>query len=76
MVVAVMVAVPSATAVTFPWTGVTVAMAVSVDANCTDLSSASEGKTVADRVSVAPTSRDNVVLFNVTPEGAMLLGRF
>lgn len=61
-------------AVTFPCTGVTVAIVVLLELYWTDLSEASLGTTVADSVSFAPTSRVNVGLFSVTPDGATLLG--
>ena len=52
----------------------TVAIAVSLDVKLIVLSSASAGKTVAVSVSVPPTSRVSVVLFNVTLVGVTLLG--
>ncbi len=67
-----MVAVPAETAVTLPWTGVTVATAASLEEYVTVLSLAFSGLTVAVNISEAPISRDNVSLFNVTPVGAML----
>ncbi len=73
-VVAVIVAVPAFTAVTFPCTGVTVVIVSSLEVNLTDLSVAVSGDTVADNVSVAPTVSVAVVLFKVTPDGAKLLG--
>lgn len=62
-------------AVTFPCTGVTVAIAVLLELYWTDLSEASLGTTVADSVSFAPTASVAVVLFRVTPDGSTLLGR-
>lgn len=60
-VVAVIVVDPAATAVTFPCTGVTVAIDILLELNLTDLSLASVGRTVAFNVAAPPTSRDNVV---------------
>lgn len=73
-VVAVTVVAPTLIAVTFPCTGVTVAIVSSLEVNLTDLSVAVFGDTVADNVSVAPTVSVAVVLFKVTPDGAILLG--
>lgn len=75
-VVAVIVAVPAATAVTLPCFGVTVATSVLLELNVTVLSVASAGVTVATNVSFTPCARDNVVLLSVTPVGATLLGQF
>lgn len=71
LVVAVMVAEPSAIAFTVPCLGVTVAIAVSLEVKVT-VWSASAGFTVATRASEAPSARDSVDLFNVTPAGATL----
>ena len=65
-VVAVMVAVPAATAVTLPFSS-TVAIFWSLVVHFTALLVAFSGATVAVRVSVLPTVRDNSVLFRVTP---------
>ena len=73
-VVAVTVVAPTLIAVTFPCTGVTVAIVSSLEVNLTDLSVAVSGDTAADNVSVAPTVSVAVVLFKVTPDGAILLG--
>ena len=73
-VVAVTVVAPTLIAVTFPCTGVTVAIVSSLEVNLTDLSVAVSGDTVADNISVAPTVSVAVVLFKVTPDGAILLG--
>ena len=73
-VVAVTVVAPTLIAVTFPCTGVTVAIVSSLEVNLTDLSVAVSGDTVADNVSVDPTVSVAVVLFKVTPDGAKLLG--
>ncbi len=73
-VVAVTVVAPTLIAVTFPCTGVTVAIVSSLEVNLTDLSVAVFGDTVADNVSVDPTVSVAVVLFKVTPDGAKLLG--
>jgi hypothetical protein len=64
-VVTVMDAVPAATAVTVPFD--TVATEVALLLHVTFLFVALAGATVAVKASVFPTSRDNVVLFNVTP---------
>src|SRR5699024_3835772 len=66
LVVTVMSALPSLTAVTLPVLS-TVATSASDDANVTVLSVAVGGAIVADNVSVAPTSRDVDVLFKETP---------
>ena len=73
-VVAVTVVAPTLIAVTFPCTGVTVAIVSSLEVNLTDLSIAVSGDTAADNVSVAPTVSVAVVLFKVTPDGSTLLG--
>ena len=73
-VVAVTVVAPTLIAVTFPCTGVTVAIVSSLEVNWTDLSVAVSGDTAADNVSVAPTVSVAVVLFKVTPDGSTLLG--
>ena len=67
-VVAVIVAVPSATAVTLPLEE-TVATEVLFDFHVTVLSVAFEGATVAVSVDVPPTSRLSDVLLSVTPVG-------
>ena len=64
--VAVMVAVPSATAVTTPFSS-TVATVVSLDDQVTVLSVAPSGATVAVRVSVPPYGMLAVVLLRSTP---------
>lgn len=56
---------PAFTPTTLPALGVTVAVNGSADSNVTVLSSASEGSTVAVKVSEAPISRDNVDLLSV-----------
>lgn len=68
----VILVVPVEIAVTLPWTGVTVAIAVSLEEYVTVLSLALSGLTVAVNISEAPIARDNVSLFNVTSVGAML----
>lgn len=73
MVEALTSALPSAMMLTSPCAD-TVAIVSSVDNQVTVLSAALAGATVATSVSFPPTSRDNVVLFNVTPVGATLLG--
>ena len=73
-VVAVTVVAPVLIAVTFPCTGVTVAIVSSLEVNLTDLSVAVSGDTAADNVSVAPTVSVAVVLFKVTPDGSIPLG--
>lgn len=60
--------VPAFTATTFPLVS-TVAMVESLDDHVTVLSVASAGKTVAVRVSFAPTTSDNVVLLSATLSG-------
>ena len=65
-VVTVMVAVPSISAVTTPELD-TVATAVLLDDQVTDLSAALEGVTVAVRVCVSPTVIDKDVLSRLTP---------
>lgn len=60
--------VPAFTATTFPLVS-TVAMVESLDDHVTVLSVASAGKTVAVRVSFAPTASDNVVLLTATLSG-------
>ena len=64
-VAAVMVALPTALPVTTP--PETVATSVLEEVQVTVLSVASEGETVAVRVSVAPTPRPRVLLFRVMP---------
>lgn len=71
-VVAVIVALPAFTALTEPCLGVTVAISGLSEVKVTDLSSASSGTTVAVSVSLAPSTRVNADLFNVTPDGATL----
>jgi hypothetical protein len=68
------VVVPAALPTTLPCLGVTVAIVGSLEVKVTVLSSASAGRTVAVSVSFAPTTSDNVVLFNVTPVGLTVLG--
>jgi hypothetical protein len=72
-VVAVIFVLPSALPTIFPCFGVTVAIVGSLEVKVTVLSSAFSGKTVAVNVSFAPTTSDNVVLFNVTLVGAITL---
>lgn len=60
--------VPALTATTFPLVS-TVAMVESLDDHVTFLFVAFAGKIVATRVSVAPTTSDNVVLLSVTLVG-------
>ena len=62
--VAVMVAVPSATAVTTPFSS-TVATDVSDELQVTDLSVASFGLIVAVRVNVSPILRDFLLLLSL-----------
>jgi hypothetical protein len=62
LVLAVIVAVPALTAVTFPLE--TVATFLSLDVHVTVLSVASEGVTVAVRVSLEPSTRESDVLFS------------
>lgn len=71
IVFAVIFAVPTAIAVTFPCFGVTVAMDVSLEVNSTDLSSAFSGKTVGTKVAVFPTFNASVVLSNATLSGGI-----
>ena len=70
-VVAVIVAVPGAIAVTVP--SETVAALVLLLVHVTVLSDASEGKTVAVRVSIFPGSRVRVVLLRVTEDGSSFM---
>jgi len=60
--------VPALTATTLPFVS-TVAMVESLDDHVTFLFVAFAGKTVAVRVSFAPTTSDNVVLLSVTLVG-------
>jgi hypothetical protein len=68
----VIVALPSAMAVTAPL--FTVATAVSLDVQVTLLSAALAGLTVAIRVGVLPTARLRPAVFRVTPVTAMMAG--
>lgn len=67
-VLTVISVVPALTATTFPLVS-TVAMVESLDDHVTFLFVAFAGKIVATRVSVAPTTSDNVVLLSVTLVG-------
>ena len=67
-VLTVISVVPALTATTFPLVS-TVAMVESLDDHVTFLFVASAGKTVAVKVSFAPTTSDNVVLLSVTLVG-------
>lgn len=69
--VAVIVAVPAATAVTVPFS--TVATAELFVLQVTDGFVASEGATVAVNVSLPPTARDNEVLSRLTPVTATVV---
>lgn len=60
--------VPALTATTFPLVS-TVAMVESLDDHVTFLFVVFAGKIVATRVSVAPTTSDNVVLLSATLSG-------
>ena len=70
MVVAVIIAVPTATAVTSP-VSETVAVFVSLLVQVTSLFVALSGSTVAISCSVPPTTRDMLDLIRVTPVTAM-----
>ncbi len=70
-VVTVMVVVPGAMAVTFPAPS-TVAIFGSPVVQVTALLGAVSGATAAARVSLAPTARERVVLFRVTPVTALV----
>ncbi len=67
-VLTVISVVPALTATTFPLVS-TVAMVESLDDHVTFLFVAFAGKTVAVRVSFAPTTSDNVVLLSATLSG-------
>ncbi len=67
-VLTVISVVPALTATTFPLVS-TVAMVESLDDHVTFLFVAFAGKIVAARVSVDPTTSDNVVLLSVTLVG-------
>ncbi len=67
-VLTVISVVPALTATTFPLVS-TVAMVESLDDHVTFLLVAFAGKIVATRVSVAPTTSDNVVLLSATLSG-------
>lgn len=68
LVVTVISAVPALTPETFPVES-TPAIVALLDFHVTVLSVASAGKTVAVRVSFAPTTSDNVVLLSATLSG-------